>query len=178
MARVKFPMVVLPGFAAALAAGAGLVHAASVQPAAAYGAQAAQLEATTVATTAKAVFSRADLDNDAELSREEFVTLAIVTAELGRLNGFVAVDYAGGVRTASLPRAASWSKEERRRVEEAANHDYALFAGDDERMTGDEFVSARLEAMSAADLDRNGVLKGAELTRFAAIEARIKVRQS
>lgn len=178
MAKAKFPMIVLPGFAAALAAGAGLVNAASVEPAPAYAARAAQLEAATVAATAAAVFGRADLDNDAELSREEYVTLAVVTAELARLNGFVAVDYSGGVRTASLPRAAAWSADERARVEAAASRDYALFAGDDERLTADEFVTARLEAMTAADLDRNGVLRGAELTRFAAIEARVAGRQS
>lgn len=178
MPKVKFPMLALTGFSAAIAAGAGLVHAASVEPVPAYAAPAAHLEAATVATTAAAVFGRADLDNDAELSRDEYVTLAVVTAELARLNGFVAVDYAGGVRTAALPRSAAWSAEERARVEEAASRDYARFAGDDERLTGDEFVAARLEAMTAADLDRNGVLKGAELIRFAALEARVQGRQS
>lgn len=178
MPKMKFPMIALPGFAAAVAAGAGLVHAASVDPVPAYGAPAVQLEAETVATTAAAVFERADLDNDAELSREEFVTLAVVTAELARFNGFVAVDYAGGVRTAALPRSAVWSPLERARVEAAAQRDYARFAGEDERLTSDEFVAARLEAMTAADLDRNGVLRGAELTRFAALEARVAGRQS
>ncbi len=178
MARAMFPMVILPGFAAALAVGAGLVHAASVDPRPAYGAPAAQLEATTVAETARAVFSRADLDNDNELSRDEYATLAVVTAELARLNGFVAVDYAGGVRTARLPRAGAWSNAERARVEASANRDYALFAGDDDRMTDAEFVTARLEALSLADADRNGVLRGMELTRFAAIEARLPGRQS
>lgn len=178
MAKKAFPMIVLPGFAAILAVGAGLVHAASVEPAPAYGAQAAQLEAAAVASTAQAVFSRADLDNDGELTRDEFVTLSVVTAELGRLNGFIAVDYAAGVRTAALPRTASWSGDERARVEDAARRDYAAIAGEDERMTSEEFVTARLEAMAAADLDRNGVLVGAELTRYAAIEARVISRQS
>ncbi len=178
MAKAKFPMVFLPGFAAALAVGAGLVHAASVEPPGAYGAPAVQLEATTVATTAKTVFDRADLDNDMELSREEFVTLAIVTAELARLNGFVAVDYSRGVRTAALPRAGAWTAAERSHVEAAGVRDYELFAGDDERMTRDEFVAARLEAMTASDIDRNGVLSGVELARFAALEARLQRRQS
>ena len=178
MTKKKFPMIVLPGFAAAIAVGAGLVHAASVETSYAYADQAVQLEAATVASTAKTVFIRADLDNDSELSREEFVTLSIVTAELARLNGFVPVDYAGGVRTAALPRAAAWSAGERARVEATAQRDYALIAGDDERLTRDEFVAARLEAMTAADLDRNGVLKGAELSRFAAIEASLTGRQS
>lgn len=178
MAKVKFPVVALPGFAAILAVGVGLVHAASVEPQPAYGPAATLLEAETVAHTAKAVFGRADLDNDADLSSEEFATLAVVTAELARLNGFVAVDYSGGVRTAALPRARSWSNAERARVEAMASRDYALFAGEDGRMTSDEFVAARLEAMTAADLDRNGVLRGVELTRFAAIEARVTGRQS
>ncbi len=178
MAKSRFPMVVLPGFAAAIVVGAGLVHAASIDPPSAYGARAVHLEAATVANTAKTVFDRADLDNDGELSPDEYVTHAIVTAELARLNGFVAVDYAGGVRIAPLPRSTPWSMEERARIEAAATRDYALFAGGDERMTGDEFVAARLEAMTAADLDRNGVLNGVELTRFASIEARTTARQS
>lgn len=178
MAKTKFPMVALPGLAVALAAGAGFVHAASVEPVAAYGLQAFQLEASTVADTATTVFERADLDNDGDLSREEYLTLAVVTAELARLNGFVAVDYTGGVRIASLPRASAWSADERARIEAAAGQDYALFAGDDRRLSVDEFVSARLEAMIAADLDRNGVLRGVELARFAAIEARATNRQS
>jgi hypothetical protein len=45
-------------------------------------------------------------------------------------------------------------------------------------MSADEFIAVRLEAMAAADLDRNGVLKGVELTRFAALEARVVSRQS
>lgn len=178
MTKAKFPFLVLPGFAALLAAGAGLVHAASVETPAAYGPPATQLEAATVAATAKSVFSRADLDNDGILSRDEFLTLAVVSAELARLNGFVPVDYAGGVRTAALPRADAWDQVERARIEAAAERDYALFAGVDQRLSGEEFVAMRLESLTAADLDRNGVLTGAELGRFAAIEARLPSRQS
>ncbi len=178
MAKVNFPLVVLPGFAAALAIGASLVQAASIDPKPAYATPATQLEASTVAATAKAVFARADLDNDGTLSREEYVTLAVVAAELGRLNGFVPVDYSGGVRTAALPRGEDWSRSERARVQTAAERDYTLFAGEDQRLTRDEFVASRLEALTAADLDRNGVLTGAELVRFAAIEARVPARQS
>ena len=178
MAKTQFPIVVLPGFAAVIAAGAGLVHAASVEPVRAYGAPAQQIEAATVAETAKAVFDRADLDNDGQISREEYVTLAVVTAELARLNGFVPVDYAGGVRTAPAPQGAPWSAKERARVAASAEREYALYAGEDERMTNAEFVAARLEAMAAADLDRNGVLTGAEMLRFAASEARVAARRS
>lgn len=178
MAKMKFPFLVLPGFAAMVAAGAGLVHAASVEKTPAYGATATQLEAATVAVTAKTVFARADLDNDASLSRDEYLTLAVVTAELARLSGFVPVDYSGGARTAPLPRAEDWTSAERSRVEHAADRDYAAFAGDDQRMTREEFVASRLESLTAADLDRNGVLTGAELMRFAAIEARLPARQS
>jgi hypothetical protein len=175
---MKFPLLVLPSFAAVLAAGAGLVHAASIELKPAYGAAAVQLEATTVAMTAKIVFSRADLDNDRKLSREEYQTLSVVSAELARLNGFVPVDYTNGARTASLPRAEAWGKADRARVEAAAERDYADFAGDDQRMTEEEFVASRLETFGAADLNRNGVLTGAELSRFAAIEARLSARQS
>lgn len=178
MAKVNFPMIVLPGFAAVLVAGAGLVHAASVETRPAYAAPAMQLEAATIATTAKTVFSRADLDNDGTLSSEEYVTLGVVSAELARLNGFVPVDYSGGVRTARLPETGPWTKADRARVETAAERDFAAYAGDDQRLTSDEFVAAKLEALHAADRDRNGVLNGAELSRFAAIEARLPTRQS
>ncbi len=178
MTKAKFPFLVLPGFAAIVAAGAGLVHAASVETPPAYGALATQLEASTVAATAKSVFNRADLDNDGILSRDEFLTLAVVSAELARLNGFVPVDYAGGVRTAALPRVDAWTSTERARIAATAERDYALFAGADERMSGEEFVAMRLETLTAADLDRNGVLTGTELGRFAAIEARLPSRQS
>lgn len=178
MPKSIFPFLVLPGFAAILAAGAGLVHAASVETDGAYGAPATHLEAATVAATAKSVFSRADLDNDGTLSIDEFLTFAVVSAELARLNGFVPVDYAGGVRTAALPRAEAWTAADRARVEAAAERDYALFAGGDQRMSSEEFVAMRLESLTAADLDRNGVLTGSELSRFAAIEARLPARQS
>ena len=114
----------------------------------------------------------------APLTREEFLTLAVVSAELARLNGFVPVDYAGGVRTAALPRVDAWGPAERARIEATAERDYDLFAGVDERMSGEEFVAFRLEALTAADLDRNGVLTGSELVRFAALEARLPSRQS
>jgi hypothetical protein len=178
MAKAKFPIIVLPGLAAAVAISAGLVHAASVDPQPAYAAQATQVEASTIAQTAKTVFARADLDNNGALSEEEFVTLAVVTGELARLNGFVPVDYSGGVRTAKLAFADAWSNETRARIETAAERDYAYFAGDDGRLDAGEFVSARLEALSTADRDRNGVLTGAELQRFAAIEARVAGKQS
>jgi hypothetical protein len=178
MTKSRFPFLVLPGFAAILAAGAGLVHAASVDVQPAYGAIATQLEAATAAATAKSVFSRADLDNDGSLSRDEFLTLAVVSAELARLNGFVPVDYAGGVRTVALPYSSAWSSAELARIETTAERDYALFAGVDERMSAGEFVTMRLESLTAADIDRNGVLTGSELGRFAAIEARLPSRQS
>ncbi|MDZ7627272.1 MAG: hypothetical protein U5J99_02545 [Parvularculaceae bacterium] len=178
MARSTFPVVILPGLAAAVAISAGLVHAASVEPAPAYAAQASSLEASTIAATAKTVFSRADLDNDQQLSQDEYVTLAIVTAELARLNGFVPVDYAGGVRVAPLAGADEWSNETRARIEANASRDYASFAGEDGRLDTDEFIGSRLEALSAADRDRNGVLTGVELQRFAAIEARVQRKQS
>lgn len=178
MARAKFPIIVLPGLAAVVAIGAGLVHAASVEPAPAFAARASQLEASTIATTAKMVFSRADLDNDGALSADEYVTLAVVTAELARLNGFVPVDYAGGVRVAPLAGADAWSRETRARIETAAARDYLAFAGEDRRLDAGEFAGSRLEALSAADRDRNGVLTGAELQRFAAIEARVQGKQS
>lgn len=178
MAKAKFPFLILPGFAAVVAAGAGLVQAASVEPVPAYAGPATQLEAATVAATAKMVFARADLDNDGTLSSEEYLTLAVVSAELARLNGFVPVDYAGGVRTAPLPRAGAWTSAARARVQAMAENDYEVFAGDDQRMSREEFVASRIEMLTAADLDRDGLLTGAELLRFAAIEARLPARQS
>ncbi|NWG90998.1 MAG: hypothetical protein HXY21_00615 [Parvularculaceae bacterium] len=164
--------IALAGVAAATA-GISLVASADVKRASAYGAPASALEAGASARYAAAIFERADLNNDGDLDAEEFEVLAVVTAELSRLNGFVTVNVEGGVRTVAAPHGdPSLSKAEKARLKIRAADEFAAIAGDDQRLGADEFVTAELERFLASDADRNGVLTGAELSSFALARAR------
>lgn len=160
--------------AAAVAAVAGLVNGAAVVPAPAYGAPAQSLEAAAAAHNAASLFDRADLSNDGALDDEEFVILAIVTAELARLNGFVAIDLEGSARTVALPGLRSpLNAAEKSAIGERAFREFARLAGDDERLARDEFVGAALERFLVSDADRNGVLAGGELSAYAQHQSRL-----
>ena len=164
--------VALAGVAAATA-GASLVASADLETAPAYGAAASALEARASARHAAEVFNRADLNNDGGLDAEEYEVLAIVTAELSRLNGFIAVDAEAGLRTVAVPRGApslSCAEKARRKMRAAA--DFAAIAGDDQRLGADEYVTAELERFLGSDADRNGVLTGGELSAYALAKAR------
>ena len=89
-----FQKFAVSGFAAAAAIGASLVSSASVDPQPAYPTQASKLEAAAAAANASRLFDRADLDKNGALDREEHEILAVVTAELAQLNGFVSIDAA------------------------------------------------------------------------------------
>lgn len=168
MAALMLPKLAAAGFAALTAVGASLVSSAKVDPAPAFGAPATSLEAGAAARHAAAAFSRADLNNDGALDADEFSMLAIVTAELSRLNGFVAVDFNGGVRTVATPKGdPSLSKAERARIEARAARAFGATAGEDQRLSGDEFVTAQLETFMARDADRNGLLTDDELAAYA-----------
>ena len=170
--------IALAGVAAATA-GLGLIASADVDRAPAYGATASALEAGASARYAAVIFDRADLDNNGELDAEEYEVLAVVTAELSRLNGFVAVDAEGGVRTVAVPQGdPSLSDAERARLKTRAAGEFAAIAGDDQRLGDDEFVVAELERFLASDADRNGVLTGAELSAYALGKARQAVLSS
>ncbi len=167
------------GAAAILAAG-GLVTTASVAPTRAYGAAATRLEAAAAAAQAASAFERADLDNDGSLSADEYSILAVVTAELAHLNGFVAFDSGRGVETVAIARQAKpfLGAKDKARIKNRAAREYQLIAGDDERLSSDEFVTVQLERFLAADDDRNGVLAGTELAAFAGAQSRLPAQNS
>jgi formylmethanofuran dehydrogenase subunit E-like metal-binding protein len=168
------------GFAAAIAASVGLVNSASVEPVPAYGAPIDRLDATIAASQAERVFNRADLDNDGSLSQDEYTVLAVVSAELARLNGFVAIDISDGVRTVAVSTGGkqSLSSTERARINERATREFRVVAGDDERLASDEYITAQLEQFLSNDLDRNGVLTGSELATFALAQSKISFTAS
>lgn len=163
------------GGAAALAAGASLISSAAVAPSPAYPSEAVRLEAAGAASSALHIFDRADLDNNEFLDRDEYEILAVVTAELARLNGFIALDAGVGIETVAIAPASdgSLAKAEKARVEDRARREFQLYAGDDERLAPDEFVDAQLEIFLATDADRNGVLVGAELKAYAHAQSKL-----
>lgn len=175
MVAALFHKLAFSGLAATLAAGASLVNSASVEPAQAYGTQASRIEAQAAADHAAYLFNRADLNNDGALDEDEYSVLAIVTAELARLNGFVAVDVAGGVKTVALPHAGrrTLSEADKSRIVSRSLREFSVIAGDDLRLAADEFASAQLEQFFASDVDRNGVLAGGELTAFAQAQSKL-----
>ena len=61
------------------------------------------LSESEAASHALHVFMRADRNLDQKLDVGEFAALSIVTAELAHLNGFIAIDNGGSVRTIALP---------------------------------------------------------------------------
>ncbi|MEK7266426.1 MAG: hypothetical protein AAB227_10045 [Pseudomonadota bacterium] len=175
-----FQKFAFSGFAASIAAGASLVSGASVAPQPAYGLAAAKLEAAAAANNAAHIFDRADLDNNGILDRDEYEILAVVTAELAQLNGFIAIDAGRGLETVAIARAVDGSLDEasKARIEDRAGREFRLFAGDDERLASDEFVTAQLELFLATDADRNGVLAGAELKSYANSQSKLATLNS
>ena len=172
------PMIeklIAASFAAAAAAGAGLVNTAAVAPTPAYGLAATSIEADAAARNSARVFERADLNNDGALDEEEFAVLAVVTAELARLNGFVPILLEGRMQTVALPQRVSESltKAQKERIAERAQREFAAVAGDDERLVSHEFVGAALESFLSVDADRNGVLTGPELAAYAQGQSRL-----
>ncbi len=171
-----FHKLAASGVAAAIAAGVSLINSADVDPSPAYGAAATRLEADAAARHAAQTFERADLNNDGALDGEEYSVLAVVTAELARLNGFVPVDLKGDVRTVALSSAVRTPLADSARIAIRARalREFAYVAGEDEKLTADEFVGAQLEAFLASDGDRDAVLTGAELGAFAQRQARLE----
>jgi len=170
-----FEKVAVSGFAAAAAIGASLVSSATVDPQPAYPMQAFKIEAAAAATNAARLFDRADLDNNGALDREEFEILAIVTAELAQLNGFVSIDAGNGIETIAVAREGTKVLEtsDKARIRERALREFRATAGDDERLTADEFVDAQLEQFLSSDADRNGVLAGGELKSFGYAQSKL-----
>ena len=159
----------------AIAAVAGLAFSSAddLQPAAYDGAQVSQLTLDDLSSHANTVFVRSDRDLDNALDVDEFTALAVVTAELAHLNGFVAIDSAEGVSVIELPsvRPAALSPGEHARIAAVAQHVFYSFAGRDGKMDAEEFLSTQTSAFEAADLNNNGALKRKELRIFAQRQA-------
>ena len=179
MVVALFQKLAIPGIAAAAAAVTAAIGG-SEGSAPAYDAPATRIEALSLAQSAASQFDRADLNNDLQLDADEYAMLAVVTSELARLNGFVAVISAAGAQPVALAegQGAPLSVAERAEVRARALKDYEGVAGRDGRITRDEFVGAQLEQLFLNDADRDGALTGAELARFTAHASRLPTRES
>lgn len=172
-------MPVLMKSAAAAAAVAGLAFAAveTEIPAAYDGDFLRTLSEAELAAHAGNVFSRADMDENGALDADEYTALSVVTAELARLNGFVVVERQDKVGVIALPAAqpASLPRSEHIRIAAVARHTFYAFAGEDGRMSADEFAASQGALFQAADLNRNGRLARKELSIFAQRQASLTI---
>lgn len=119
------------------------------------------------------VFDRADRDGDAALNVDEFAALAIVTAELAHLNGFIAVEFEDEVKTIALPASqpSALPRSERARIDAVARHAFYGFAGDDGLLDRDEYIRMQSAVFEASDLNASGDLNKRELAVYARRQA-------
>lgn len=119
------------------------------------------------------VFDRADRDGDAALNVDEFAALAVVTAELAHLNGFVAVEVEDEVKTIALPASqpSALARSEHARIDAVARHAFYGFAGVDGFLDRDEYIRMQSAVFEASDLNANGRLNKRELTVYARRQA-------
>ena len=127
------------------------------------------------------VFDRADRDGDAALNVDEFAALAVVTAELAHLNGFVAVEVEDEVKTIALPASqpsalpasqpSALARSEHARIDAVARHAFYGFAGADGFLDRDEYIRMQSAVFEASDLNANGRLNKRELTVYARRQA-------
>ena len=157
------------GLNAALAAGVGFDDRAGYTDAV------KSLTADEAAAHANAIFARADIDGSGKLDANEYAALAIVTAELSRLNGFYALDIGDGREFVPLPVSApgALSQAEHARVDAVARAEFYAAAGEDSLMDRQEYVGEQAARFLDADRNGNGMLAKAELTSFAARAAMI-----
>jgi hypothetical protein len=141
----------------------------------AYGGAIATLTGDQSGAMARALFERADLDASGALDADEYAALAIVTAELARLNGFIALAADGAAEIVALPIKGreSLSRGERARIDAVARAEFYAAAGADGQMSKAEYAAERAAGFAAADRDGDGRLKARELTLFAAAQARL-----
>lgn len=163
---------------ALLAAGAGLASTAKTSAPNAYAGAALRVEASTFAEDASRTFETADLNGDGAIDAAEYSALALVEAELSRLNGFIAIELDGEARTIDVPRLnapTALTFAERTRIDAIALREFYSIASGDDLIDEREFTAAAIERFAAADRDRNGALDGAELSVFAAERARLSL---
>jgi len=140
----------------------------------AYQGMVTELTAGAAQTHARTVFMRADLDRSGTLDADEYASLALVTAELARLNGFLAIETgADAAAQVSLPIAApsAISSAERVRIDAVARSEFYAAAGADAALTLEEYLTVKADQFDTADRNGNGQLGRAELAAFAAREA-------
>jgi hypothetical protein len=142
----------------------------------AYGAPTEKLEAARAYTTAKATFVRADRDGSGALDAHEYATLAVVSSELARLNGFVAVGEEPSPQIVLLPINApqALSGGERARVDAVSRSRFYAIAGDDARITMDEYLSDQRSRFADADRNGDGALAKKELVAYVMREALVQ----
>ena len=170
MAAKFLERLAVPGIAAAAVIGAAFAATTDGNELA-YEQSRSSLDAADAAIWAGKEFERADVNADGMVDAAEFGALAIVTAELAHLNGFVNVDE----QTVDLPieAPAAIASSQRARVSAIASRDFYMAAGNDNMVSRTEFINQRLERFLAADINRNGELSKRELTIFAVAQARI-----
>jgi hypothetical protein len=140
-----------------------------------YGEPSEKLEAASAATSAEATFARADIDKSGALDANEYSALAVVTAELARLNGFVAIETGGEPQIVLLPIEApgALTGGERARVDAVARTNFYAIAGEDSLISRDEYLGDQAARFIEADRNGNGALAKTELVAYAAREALI-----
>ncbi len=123
------------------------------------------------------VFMRADQNGDQRLDVHEYTALSIVTVELARLKGFIAIENGDTPGLISLQgtQPASLLPEEHVRIAAVSQRLFYIHAGDDARMNASEFVSSQLALFDAADRNGNKALKRQELVNFAQRQAALSV---
>lgn len=169
MATRLIEALAVPAMGAVAVMGAAFAANGAFEPA--YGGPLAKFEMADVPAWAEEDFTRTDSDANGALDAREFGALAIVTAELAHLNGFVYVD----AHTIALPidSPAAISQSERARIAAVAAREFYLAAGDNDAVSRAEFVAHKLEKFRHADRNRNGILSTTELKVFAVGQTRI-----
>lgn len=161
--------------AAAVAVGLSATPNSGEHAAPAYSGTITRLDATDFAADARRLFANADLDKSGELDSAEYVALAVVDAELARLNGFVAFEIDGeAVKVAAAGSAtpSAMTFAERTRIDAVATREFHALAGRDARLDASEFEGAAVELFALADGNRDGAIAGAEFAFITAARLR------
>lgn len=173
-----FEKIALPAIGAALVAGAAMAATGDLtEPA--YGGAIKELSRGVNDRRAEILFAQADLDGSGDLSATEFAALSLVSAELARLNGFVAVDLgdaAPGVIDIADEAPASVSGADRTRIEAVATHEFHSAAGEDGVLTPSDFVAFERRKFDDADRDADGALRRQELGAYGLKVARAPLK--
>ncbi len=155
-----------------LAVALGVIGTAIVfasRPVDAYPAAAERLSLADFSHASSRQFHRADLDGSGLLEQEEFVALAVVSAELARLNGFVALDGHKQLKVLDLPNEDNLAAPDlnRRRIEQSARAIYADLAFGGPGILESSYVIAREVSFRKLDQDQDNSLSGPDLGRLA-----------